>query len=153
MDRTKIFHSSKAVSVSPHSGADGLVQGELPPFFFSLNVDRFHQPCLLPLAHFFLPPLTADCWAGIGWGLSSPYHVTTTYPCGELGSSSFATNWRFLPRLTRRYHGRTFIRPFAPACVTPAGPPQPGSYVLTIAFHTKSSHQTRYLEYVADTLR
>ena len=37
---------AKALSVSPHSGADGLVQGELPPF--SLTVDRFHQPCLLP---------------------------------------------------------------------------------------------------------
>ena len=32
--------------MSPHPGADGLVQGELPPI--SPEFDRFHQPCLLP---------------------------------------------------------------------------------------------------------
>ena len=34
-----------APDVSPHPGADSLVQDELPPQF--LHIDRFHQPCLL----------------------------------------------------------------------------------------------------------
>ena len=32
------------------------------------------------------------------WRLSSPYHVAATYPCGQPGSSSFASHWKFLPR-------------------------------------------------------
>ena len=35
-----------ALDVSPHPGADGLVQDERPPLF--LQEHRFHQPCLLP---------------------------------------------------------------------------------------------------------
>ena len=41
--------------MSPHPGADGLVQGELP-----LNIDRF------PWRTVLLPPMTAGSWAGIG---------------------------------------------------------------------------------------
>ena len=42
-DRAKLAEAS---DVSPHPGADGLVQDELPRRL--LNIDRFHQPCLLP---------------------------------------------------------------------------------------------------------
>ena len=39
--------SSRTIpAVSPHSGADGLVQVSCRPSH--LNFDRFHQPCLLP---------------------------------------------------------------------------------------------------------
>ena len=31
-----------------------------------LNVDRFHQPCMLPWRTPLQPPITAGCWAGIG---------------------------------------------------------------------------------------
>ena len=44
------------------------------------------------------------------WGLSFSYHVATTYPFGQPGSSSL--------RLTWRYHGKTFIRPSLPECAT-----------------------------------
>ena len=47
------------------------------------------------------PPYCHRNTAGFGrdrWGLSSPYHVATTYPCGQPSSSSLATKWRFLPR-------------------------------------------------------
>ena len=74
-----------------------------------LNVDRFHQPCLFPYAHF---------WGR--WGLSSPYHVAATYPCGQPGSSSFASHWRFFATPTRRYHGRMLIHPSHP-CVCHRG--------------------------------
>ena len=88
---------ANSLSVSPHSGADGLVQGELPPFFF-LECWPFSPALPVTLTHTLLPPLTADCLGRDRWRLSSPYHEATTYPCGQLGSSSFATNWRLLPR-------------------------------------------------------
>ena len=74
LDRSSCFvaRAAEALDVSP--GTDGLVQGELQIF------DRSHQPCLFTLAH----SLAA---ADNGWllgrdrrGLSSPYHVATTYP-------------------------------------------------------------------------
>ena len=54
----------------------------------SLNSDRSHQPCPLPWR-----TLTATetrlAWAGRDrWGLSSPYYVATTSPCGQPGTSS-----------------------------------------------------------------
>ena len=80
-----------------------------------LNVDRFHQPCLLP----WRAPYCHRNTAGLGrdrWGLSSPYHVTGTYPFGAarlfLLRDSLATP-------TRRYHGRMLIHPLPPACGTP----------------------------------
>ena len=63
---------TQALSVSPHPGADGLVQGELPPItpeYWPLS-----PASPLILAHPLQPPSTA----GLGrnrWGLSSPYHV------------------------------------------------------------------------------
>ena len=56
---------AKALSVSPHSGADGLVQGELPPFFCP-ECWPFSPALPVTLTHTLLPPLTADSWAGIG---------------------------------------------------------------------------------------
>lgn len=35
-----------ALGMSPDPGADGLIQGKLPPEH--LNIDRFHQPRFLP---------------------------------------------------------------------------------------------------------
>ena len=127
---------AKALSVSPHSGADGRVQDELPPFFFPWMLTVFTSLACYPGA-----PLTAavNGWL-LGrdrWGLLSSYNVTTIYPCGQLGSSSFTTNWRFLSRrldVPRQDANSSF----PPACVTPAGPPSPGSHALTIAFHTVS---------------
>ena len=42
-DRGKL---AGALDVSPHTGADGLVQGELP--LLRLIFYRFHQPCMFP---------------------------------------------------------------------------------------------------------
>ena len=88
-----------APDVSPHPGADSLVQDELPPWF--LHIDRFHQPCLSP--------------GRIRGQLRTviPYHVATTYLCGQPSLPSL--------RLTgSTYHGRTLIRPSLPACATRA---------------------------------
>ena len=62
-----------------------------------LDVDRFHQPCLLP----WRTPYCHRKTAGLGrdrWGLSSPYHVATTYPCGQPGSPSLCDSLEVLPR-------------------------------------------------------
>ena len=63
-----------------------------------LNVVRFHQPCLLPWRVPLLPPKH-------GWLLGREdedcFPRTTWRPltlCGQPGSPSFATHWRFLPR-------------------------------------------------------
>ena len=61
---------------------------------FHLNIDLFHQPCLLP----WRTPYCHRNTAGLGrdrWGMSSPYPVATTYPCGQPGSPSFATHSRY----------------------------------------------------------
>ena len=61
-----------------------------------LNVDRFHQPCLLPWRNSLLPPKHGWLLGRDRWGLSvSPNNVATTYPCGLPGSPSFATHWRY----------------------------------------------------------
>ena len=44
--------------------------------------------------------------------------MATSCPCGQPGSSSFASHWRVFATPTGRYHGRTFIRPSSPACAT-----------------------------------
>ena len=65
--------------VSPHSGGDGLVQGELPPSTWILTV--FTSLACYPGA-----PLTAEtrlAWAGIGEDCRPPYHVAATYPFWE----------------------------------------------------------------------
>ena len=137
---------AKVLSVSPHSGVDGLVQGELPPFFFPpWMLTVFTSLACYPL----LPRLTADSWAGIG---EDCRRRITIRPFTVADSSNLP-----LLRLTGGFCHADWTVPrqdvnsfFAPACVTPAGPSSPGSHVLTIAFHTVSSNQTRYLEYFAD---
>ena len=52
-----------------------------------LNVDRFHQPCLLPWRAPLLPPKH-------GW-LGQWYHVAATYPFSAARLSPFATHWRY----------------------------------------------------------
>ena len=69
-----------APSVSPHPGADGLVQGgHGGPVPWILTV--FTSLACYPGA-----PLTATetrlAWAGTGEDCRSPHHVPTTYPCG-----------------------------------------------------------------------
>ena len=92
--------------MAPHLGADGLVQGELPPI--SLNFVRFHQPCLSPW-HVPFVELKAT-----GQGL---VRTVVTVPRADHlpGSAGCLPSCRvFLEVLTtptRRYHGRTLIRP------------------------------------------
>ena len=76
-----------------------------------LNVDRFHQPCLLPWRNPLLPPKHGWLLGRDRWCLSVPR--TTWRPLtlfGQPGSSSFASHWSFSATSTRRYHGRTLIR-------------------------------------------
>ena len=54
----------------------------------SLNIDRFHQPCLLPWRTPTAAVKTAAVRAGIGGGCHLPYHVATTYPCWQPGFPS-----------------------------------------------------------------
>ena len=99
---------AKALSVSPHSGADGLAHGWAVAQ--PLNFDRFHQPCLLPYA--LAATENGWLWGRDKRGLSSPFHVATTYPCGQPGLPLRlgASNWRYLPR---RLDGTTAARYFA----------------------------------------
>ena len=57
---------------------------------FHLNVDRFHQPCLLPGR---TSKLGEDCRPRTTW---QPLTLFV-----QSGSSSFASYWRFLPRHTK----------------------------------------------------
>ena len=75
---------------------------------FHLNIDRFHQPCLLPGR---TSRIGEDCRPRTTW---RPLTL-----CGQPGSPSFASHWRFFATPTRRYHGRTLIRPSSPACANP----------------------------------
>ena len=62
-----------------------------------LNVDRFHQPCLLP----WRAPYCHRHTAGLGrdrWGLSSPYHVAATYPFWAAQLSLLRDSLEVLPR-------------------------------------------------------
>ena len=79
----KRWSLARALSVSPHPGADGLVQ------------DAAHLTWILTV-------LTSLAWylgalPGKEGPVGAPYHVATTCPCGRPGSSSFASHWRFLP--------------------------------------------------------
>ena len=82
-----------------------------------LNVDRFHQPCLLPWRIPLLPPIHGWLLGRDRWGLSVPR--TTWRPLtlfGKPGSPSFASHWRFLPRrLDGTTAGCSFI--LLPPCV------------------------------------
>ena len=85
-----------------------LVQGELPPN--PLSIDRFHLPCLLPWRVLFLEArIGEDCRRTTSRPLTS---------CRQTGSSLLASHWRYFTTPTRRYHGRTFIRP-SPPCGHP----------------------------------
>ena len=42
--------------------------------------------------------------------------MAATYPCGQPGSSSFASHWRVFATPTRRYHGRMLIHPSPLRC-------------------------------------
>ena len=107
---------ARALSVSPHSGADGLVQGELPP------ISPEFWPFLPALPVTLAPPLTATetrlAWAGIGGacrftvprGGHLPFLGSPALPPSRL-TGGIATP-------TRRYHGRMLIHPSLPACVT-----------------------------------
>ena len=66
-----------------------------------LNVDRFHRPCLLPgrIPGKVIPRGTTDPWG-------SPVFPPCVSP-------------EALTTPTRRFHGRTLIRPSSPACATP----------------------------------
>ena len=102
--------------MSPHSEADGLVQGDhggpVP-----LNFDRSHQPCLLPWRTPLLPPKH-------GWLGQGQVSAVVPVPRGDhlpLRAARFSS----LVRLTggiatpsRRYHGKMLIRPSLPACAT-----------------------------------
>ena len=79
------------------------------PFHF--NIDRFHQPCLLPGR---TSRIGEDCRFPVPRGGHLPFLG------GQHGSSSFASHWRFLPR---RQDGTTARRLFIlpPLHVPPRG--------------------------------
>ena len=58
-----------------------------------------------------LPPKHGWLLGKDRWGLSSPYHVAATYPCGQPGSSSLCVSLEVFATPTRRYHGRMLIHP------------------------------------------
>ena len=113
--RSDAGRPARALSVSPHSGADGLVQAELP------SISPYCWPCspALPvtLARPLLPP--KHNWLGQG-------QVRTVVPVPRGGHWPFLGSPALPPsRLTGgiatptgRYHGRTSIRPSLPACAT-----------------------------------
>ena len=104
--------------MSPHSGADGLVQGELPPI--SPECWPFSPALPVTLAHPLLPP--KHRW------LSGRDKVRTVVPVPRGDHLPFLGSPALTPsRLTgdiatptRRYHGRMLIHPFLPACANPS---------------------------------
>ena len=70
-----------------------------------LNIDRFHRPCLLPGR---TSRIREDC------------HPRTTWRPLTLAGSPVLLPLRLMVSATptRRYHGRTLIRPSPPACAT-----------------------------------
>ena len=93
--------------MSPHLGADGLVQGELP---------------LIPPE--FLTVFTSlACYLGALPGyvrtVGSPYHVAATYPFWAARLFLLCVSWEVFATPTKRYHGRMLIRPSSSACATP----------------------------------
>ena len=80
--------------MSPHRGADGLVQGELPPTspeFLTVFTSLACYPGASPYCHRY----TAGCWAGIGEDCRprTTWRPLTLF--GQPGSPSFATHWRY----------------------------------------------------------
>ena len=81
-----IWSPARALSVSPHPGADGLVQGELPP----IPPEFWPFSPALPgtLAHPFPPPITA----GLGRDRTTWRPLTLA---GSLVPPPCATHWRY----------------------------------------------------------
>ena len=76
---------------------------------FHLNIDRFHQPCLLPGR---TSRIGKDCRSRTTWR-------PLTLFLGQPGSSYFASHWRFLPcRLDGTTAGCQFILLFCGATLT-----------------------------------
>ena len=107
---------AKALSVSPHWGVDGHVQGELPPSTCVLTV--FTSLACYPGA-----PQTATetrlAWAGIG----EDCRPRTTWRPLTLAGSTVLPPLRLTGGIatpTGRYHGRMLIHPSPPACATPS---------------------------------
>ena len=73
---------------------------------FHLNVDRFHQPCLLPWR---TSRIGEDCRPRTTWRPLTLAGSLALPLCVSL--DVFATP-------TGRYHGRMLIRPSSPACAT-----------------------------------
>ena len=103
--------------MSPHPRADGLVQGERAAL--PLNVDRFHQPCLLPwrIPH----GRCRNCSCSVQGQVRTAVQVPRGDHLPLAGSpvlpplrltGSFATP-------TRRYHGRMLIHPSSPCVCHP----------------------------------
>ena len=74
----------------------------------ALNIDRFHQPCLLPGR---TSRIGEDCRPRTRGG-HLPFLGSPALPPLRLTGGFFATP-------TRRHHGRTLIHPSPPACATP----------------------------------
>ena len=60
-----------------------------------LNVDRFHQPCLLPWRSPYCQQNTAGCWAGTDEDCRPRPTWRPLTLCGQPGSPSFATHWKY----------------------------------------------------------
>ena len=86
-----------------------------------LNVDRFHQPFLLPWRTHLLPPITAGCWERVG----EDCHLRTTWrPLTLAGSPVLppCVSLEVFATPNTRYHGRTLIRlSLSPACAEGKG--------------------------------
>ena len=72
-----------------------------------LNIDRFHQPCLLP-------GVPSCCQRTV-----VPAARGDHFPLRAARSSLLCVPLEVLTTTTRRYHDRPLIRPFLPACATP----------------------------------
>ena len=94
--KIKRWSLARALSVSPHPGADGFVQGDLHPI--SPECWPFSPALPVTLAHPWLPPKHGWLLGMDRWGLSprTTWRPLTLF--GQPGSPSFATNWKFLPR-------------------------------------------------------
>ena len=80
--------------MSPHSGADCLVQAELPPTSPEI-LTVFTSLACSPGASPYCHRNTAGCWAGIGEDCRprTTWRPLTLF--GQPGSHSFATHWRY----------------------------------------------------------
>ena len=95
-----------SLSVSPHSGADGLVQGELPPISPEFLTVFTSLACYLGA----LPGLVRTV-VPVPRGDHLPFLGSPVLPPSRL-TGGIATP-------TRRYHGRMLMHPSLPECATP----------------------------------